>query len=208
MMLISILQVILIIILPVFLLYKRIIPYKYKLHVLFSIFLLVLFFVLIEGLTLKDLGIRFDNITQQIFPYIAFTILVSFGIYYLSKHILKRKHYISYWSEKKFHILVFIPLCFIQEFIFRGYLIPKLFDIFTSSIIVVFVNALLFMSIHIIYSVKRIDLLFVFLEGFLLAMIYIFYPNLLFVTIAHSIHNFIAIFFKFFTEDRKIIKLS
>ncbi len=201
-MLISILQVILIFVLPVFLLYVKIIPFKYRLHVLFSIFLIVIAFVILEGITFSDLGIRFDNIDGHIFPYILFTILVSLAIIYLSKYVLKREHYIHYWHDKKYHILIFIPLCFLQEFIFRGYLIPKLFEIFSSSLIVVFINAILFMFIHIIYSVKRMDLVLIFLEGFLLAMIYVFYPNLIFATIAHSIHNFIAIFFKFFINEK------
>jgi membrane protease YdiL (CAAX protease family) len=203
MFLISIIQVLLIFVLPVYLLYKKIIPFKYRLHVLVSIFLIVIFFIIIEGMTLYDLGIRFDNLDSHIFPYISFTILVSVAIVYLSKYVLKRKHYIHYWNEKKNHILLFIPLCFLQEFIFRSYLIPKLFDIFTSSIMVVFVNSLLFMFIHVIYSSKKLDLLLVFLEGFLLAMIYVLYPNFLFVSIAHSIHNFIAIFFKFFVDEKK-----
>ncbi len=202
MMLISILQVLLVFVLPVYLLYKKIIPFKYRLHVLFAIFLVVIVFIYLEGMTFYDLGIRFDNIDSHIFPYIAFTVLVSFAIYYLSKYVLKREYYIHYWHEKRFHIMIFIPLSFLQEFIFRGYLIPKLFDIFTSSIIVAFVNALLFMYIHVVYSNKNIDLILVFLEGFLLAMIYIFYPNLIFATIAHSMHNFIAIFFKFFIDER------
>jgi membrane protease YdiL (CAAX protease family) len=203
MFLISIIQVLLVFVLPVYLLYKKIIPFKYRLHVLFFIFLIVIFFIIIEGMTFYDLGIRFDNIDNHIFPYIAFTVLVSVAIIYLSKYVLKREHYIHYWHEKRFHILVFIPLCFLQEFIFRGYLIPKLFDIFNSSIMVVFINSLLFMYIHVIYSRKNLDLLLVFIEGFLLAMIYIFYTNLIFVAIAHSIHNFIAIFFKFFVEEKK-----
>jgi membrane protease YdiL (CAAX protease family) len=203
MLIISILQVILIFILPVYLLYKKIIPFKYRLHTLFTIFLIVVFFVLIEGFTFYDLGIRFDNIDIHLYPYIAFTVLVSVAIIYLSRNVLKREHYIHYWNEKRFHFFIFLPLCFLQEFIFRGYLIPKLFEIFNSSMIVAFVNALLFMYIHIIYSSKKIDLLFVFLEGFLLATIYILYPNLIFVTIAHSVHNFIAIFYKFFVDEKK-----
>jgi membrane protease YdiL (CAAX protease family) len=203
MLIISILQVILIFILPVYLLYKKIIPFKYRLHTLFTIFLIVVFFVLIEGFTFYDLGIRFDNIDIHLYPYIAFTVLVSVAIIYLSRNVLKREHYIHYWNEKRHHFFIFLPLCFLQEFIFRGYLIPKLFEIFNSSMIVAFVNALLFMYIHIIYSSKEIDLLFVFLEGFLLATIYILYPNLIFVTIAHSVHNFIAIFYKFFVEEKK-----
>ncbi len=202
MMFISILQVFVLIIIPVYLLYKKIIPFKYRLHTIFTIFLLTVLFIYLEGMTFYDLGIRFDNISQSLFPYISFTILISIAIFYVSKYVLNRNHYVHYWSEKKFHIMIFLPLCFLQEFIFRGYLIPKLFEIFNSSIIVVFINALLFMSIHLVYSTKKIDLLFVFLEGFLLAMIFVLYPNLIFVTIAHAIHNFIAIFFKFFTEER------
>jgi len=202
MLIISIIQVLLIFVLPVYLLYKRIIPFKYRLHVLFSIFLIVVFFIIIEGMTFYDLGIRFDNIDSHIFPYITFTVLVSFAIFYLSKYILKRTHFVHFWSEKRNHFYMFIPLSFLQEFIFRGYLIPKLFDIFSSSLMVVFVNALLFMYIHVIYSNKNIDLLLVFIEGFLIAMIYVFYPNLIFATIAHATHNFIAIFFKFFISER------
>lgn len=202
MFIISIIQVLLVFVLPVYLLYKKIIPFKYRLHVLFSIFLVTILFIVLEGMSLYDLGIRFDNIDSHIFPYIAFTVLISVAIFYLSKYILKRTHFVHFWAEKKSHFFMFIPLSFLQEFIFRGYLIPKLFDIFTSSFMVVFINALLFMYIHVIYSNKKIDLLLVFIEGFLIAMIYVFYPNLIFATIAHATHNFIAIFFKFFIDER------
>lgn len=100
------------------------------------------------------------------------------------------------------HILIIIPLCFVQELLFRGFLIPKLEVFISSFFFVALANAILFMLMHTIYSVKFIDLLFIFIEGFLLAMIYIFYPNLLLITLAHSVHNYIAVFYKYFVAEK------
>ena len=194
----SILQVIILFILPIYLLYKKIIPFKYRLHTIFGIGLLVGIIIFLENWSFSDLGFTLDAFGSHIIPYLAFTTLISLGIVYLSNNVLKRDHYIHYWSTKKMHILILIPLCFIQELLFRGFLIPKLEIFISSFFFVALIDAILFMLMHIIYSVKFIDLLFVFIEGFLLAMIYIFYPNLLLITLAHSAHNYIAVFYKYF----------
>lgn len=198
----AVLEVLIIFVLPVFLMYEKIIPFKYRLHTMGLIGLAVTSLVLVQKWTLTDLGIRVDNLQGHLFPYILFTILISIAIVYLSNTVLKRDHYVHYWTEKKHHLKFLIPNCFLQEFLFRAFLIPVLFIFIDSSFMVVLVNSILFMSIHVIYSTKFMDLLFVFIEGFLLATIFIFYPNLIFITIAHCIHNYLAIFYKFFVDER------
>ncbi|MCK9292567.1 MAG: type II CAAX endopeptidase family protein [archaeon] len=198
----SILQVIILFILPIYLVYKKIIPFKYRLHTIFGIAILATVIVLLEGWSLADLGFILEGFGSHVIPYLAFTVLVSLAIVYLSEDVLKRNHYINYWSTRKMHILIIIPLCFVQELLFRGFLIPKLEVFISSFFFVALANAILFMLMHTIYSVKFIDLLFIFIEGFLLAMIYIFYPNLLLITLAHSVHNYIAVFYKYFVAEK------
>jgi len=197
----NILLVVFLFVIPPLLFYYNIIGYRYRLFALGLIAIIAVHIMFVENWSLHDMGLRLDNFVPSIIPYIIFTIVGSFIIILLSILILKRKHIVHWWTNRHL-VLLFVPISFLQELLFRAFLMPILHNIFTSVFIVVLVNAFLFMLIHIIYKHNYIDLLLVFVEGILLATMYLYYPNIILIGLAHSAHNFIAEYFNFFNQSK------
>jgi len=198
---IDILTIICLFVIPPLLFYFNLVKYKYRFYALTGITIIAINIVLLENWTLADLGFRLDNFVKDIIPYVIFTIAISILLIVISRNILKRDHKINWWTNQ--HLLWgFIPISFLQEFLFRSFLIPLLHNIFISAIVVVLINALLFVLIHVIYKHTIVDMLLVFLEGILLATMYMIYPNLLLIALAHSAHNFIAYYFNYFNQSK------
>jgi len=197
----NILLIIFLFIVPPILFYFNIVNYKYRFYALTGITIIAINIMLLEGWNLTDIGFRLDNFVRDILPYALFTVAISILLIVISRNILQKEHKIHWWTNQ--HLLwAFIPISFLQEFLFRSFLIPLLHNIFVSATIIVLVNALLFMLIHIIYKHTLVDLLMVFLEGLLLATMYMMYPNLILIALAHSAHNFIAYYFNYFNESK------
>jgi membrane protease YdiL (CAAX protease family) len=102
------------------------------------------------------------------------------------------------WTKPHF-LFLFIVVSFFQEFAFRGFLMPLLKKIFSDGVTIVLLNALLFAVMHVIYPFPVIGLPLAFLGGIFFAALYHKYPNLILVTIAHSVLNFAMVWYGFFT---------
>jgi membrane protease YdiL (CAAX protease family) len=96
-------------------------------------------------------------------------------------------------------IVFFIPVSVFQEIVYRGFLMPRLGSILKNNVQVVFVNALLFALLHIIYPRPEIMLSLAFVSGLVFAVLYQKYPNIVLISITHAILNFVAVMFGFFT---------
>jgi len=197
----NILLVVCLFIVPPFLFYFNLVKFKYRFYALTGITIIAINIILIENWNFEDMGLRLDNFLPSLFPYVIFTIAISILMIVISRNILRKDHKIHWWTNQ--HLLWgFIPISFLQEFLFRSFLIPLLHSIFFSAIVVVLINAVLFMLLHIIYKHTVVDLLMVFLEGLLLATMYMIYPNLLLLALAHSAHNFIAYYYNYFNQSK------
>ncbi|TSC86616.1 MAG: Uncharacterized protein G01um10147_828 [Microgenomates group bacterium Gr01-1014_7] len=180
---------------PILLLYFQIIPLQYRFLVLTTIFFVVVFITFIEKWNLKQLGIRVDNLKEAVIPYLALTFVGGVGIIFLAA-ILGRHPMDNWWTKAHFQYL-FIPISFTQEFVFRGFLIPRLKSVSASIPLVILVNSLLYAFPHIIYPLPALSLAMTFIAGIGWATIYYFYPNLLLVFISHMALNLIAVLFCF-----------
>lgn len=193
----DLLQIFLFFIFPVILLYLRIVPVKYRFTVLTLVSTAVLWVVIQEQWTLESLGIRTDNLSQTVTPYIIFAILGAIVVIALAKY-LHRKPLDNWWTKSHF-LFLFIPISVLQEFAFRGFLMPKLAEVFTSPSLVILINSLLFSFLHIIYPNQKLLLPVAFLGGLGFAGMYYFYPNLILISLAHMVVNFVAVLYQFFT---------
>ena len=205
-MILEITQIVLLFIVPVLLVYYKIIPFKYRKHTLIAVSLIMIAIILLEKWTLKQLGIRLDNIQTYAIPYAVITIV---GILFLltMSRLLKRKPERSI-TKKKHLIYGFILVSILQELLFRGFLFPKLESIFAEQIvIIILVNALLFTLIHSIYSNDTISLVMIFISGICFAGMYWIYPNLILIIISHAILNYIAVLHNFYYEEKMNVKI-
>ena len=193
----NLLQIVLFFVLPVVLLYFRTVPVKYRLSILALVSITILGVVIQEQWTLEYLGIRTSNFSQTIIPYIIFTILGTGAIITLAKYF-HRKPLDNWWTKTHF-LFLFIPISILQEFAFRGFLMPKLTVVFVSPVLVILINSLLFAFLHVIYPNPKLLLPIAFLGGLGFAGMYYFYPNLILISLAHMALNFVAVLYQFFT---------
>ncbi len=195
--LIVLFQIILVFILPIFLLYFNIIPVKYRDAVLVTFSLIILVIIIKGHWTLKSLGIRTDNLLSSIIPYAVFTLIGLIVIFILAKSF-HRTHADKWWSKENYF---FIPvlLTIFQEFAFRSFLMPQLESIFSSIIIIILINALLFSFLHIMFPNPLLLLPIGFLAGIGFAFMYYFYPNLILISISHAILTVFAVSYSFFS---------
>lgn len=191
-------QILYIYIIPILLLYYRIIPGYFRTALLFGVALLLYGIIKHAHWTYKDLEIK-KNFTKDFLPYLIFTVLGVVIILGLSKfvpppHVLA--HY-EWWEDARF-LLLFIPISVLQEIIFRGVLMHMLRRAFSSAPFIIILNASLFALIHIIYLNTSIIMPLTFVGGIGFAWIYYKYPNLILISISHTILNFTAMTLGFF----------
>jgi membrane protease YdiL (CAAX protease family) len=107
-----------------------------------------------------------------------------------------REHY-RWWENARF-LALFIPISVLQEIIFRGILMHMLKRAFQSIPFIIILNASLFALIHIIYLNTSIIMPLTFIGGLGFAWMYHKYPNLIMISISHTVLNFTAMILGFF----------
>lgn len=177
------------------LIYFNIIPAQYRFFVLLIISVLTLAITRTERWSLKENGIRFDNIKESILYYFILTFVALGAIFILARFFLHNNTQ-NIFGNIHFQYGFFI-LSFLQEFLFRSFLISKLKMLTDSPTLVIILNALLFGLIHIIFPNPLLLFIFSSLLGSGFALVYYFRPNLILATVAHSVINFAAVFYCF-----------
>lgn len=198
--LISLTQIIAIFVLPVMLIQLNIIPVKQRFWVLLGASLLLLGIIVNEQWSLQKLGITLNNFDHSLYPYLILTLLGGIGILIFA-NIFKRQHVNKWWTERHF-LYAFIPISILQEFAYRGFLMPKLEEMFSSLILVLLINTILFTYLHVVFPNKKINLPLIFCGGLGFSTVYYFYPNLILVSLSHMILNFLAVLYGFFSFRR------
>ena len=125
---------------------------------------------------LNDLGIRTDNLKTAIIPYFvltAFFLLGSILVLNLIGDLL-----FPLWNKLYPSILILIFLAFLQELVFRSFLIPQLKSRVKSMFLVVLLDATIFAIAHIVFPFSHILVPGAFVVGLGFAYVYYYYPNL------------------------------
>ena len=191
-------QVLYLYVIPTLLLYYKIIPGQFRLVMLFSVALFLYGIIKRAHWTYEDLEIR-KNFIKDLFPYAIFTILGVALLYYMSEAvpaIEAREHY-RWWENARF-LALFIPISVLQEIIVRGILMHMLKRALKSIPFIIILNASLFALIHIIYLNTSIIMPLTFIGGLGFAWMYHKYPNLIMISISHTVLNFTAMILGFF----------
>jgi len=188
-------QILYLFIIPILLLYFKVIPENLHLVMLFGITLFMYGIIEYEKWTYLDLGI-FKNFMKDISPYTIFTIAGVGFLFWLSR-IVPHNPLLKWWEDSRF-LLLFIPISITQELIFRGILMKLLKQAFSNPIFIIVLNASVFALMHVIFSNATFVLPLTFIAGIGFAWIYYKYPNLILISISHIILNFIAMIFGFF----------
>lgn len=188
-------QILYLYVIPVLLLYFKVIPNNLRVIMLLGVAILLFGIVKHAKWTYKDLGINKDFM-KDIVPYSLFTFGAVCFLIWLSQ-VVPHEPFLEWWESTKFLVL-FIPISVLQEIIFRGILMNFLKRAFTSPIFIIALNAGVFAFMHVIYLNSIFVLPFTFIAGIGFAWMYYKYENLIFISIAHTILNFVAVALGFF----------
>jgi len=182
---------------PVALLYFGIVPLHLRFWVGGVGCLLAFSIVTYDRWPLEKLGLRFDNLRSALLPYALFTAAGVVSIVAVA-HLTGRTPR-PRWSEDPFVRYYLVPICVLQEAVYRGFLMPALRDVCKSAAHVIVWNALLFAGLHLIYPDLPVSLPLIFAGGLGFATIYYLYPNLILVSASHVALNFVALLYCFFS---------
>jgi membrane protease YdiL (CAAX protease family) len=189
------LQILYLFIVPVLLLYFKVLPGNFRFIMLFTVALLLYGIVKHAKWTYSDLGIH-KGYMKDIIPYSIFTAAGVFFLIWLAK-IVPHESFLGWWQNAKFLIL-FIPISILQEIIFRGILMNMLLRAFRNPIFIIVLNACVFSLMHVIYLNSTFVLPMTFIAGIGFAWMYYKYENLPLISISHTILNFTAMILGFF----------
>lgn len=188
-------QILYLYLIPIMLLYYKVIPGSFRVLIL----LLVTFFIYgiarYEKWNNADFGIH-KKWKEHFLPYLIFTI-GGVILLLIVEELEIGKPMLNWWRNAKF-LLLFIPLSVLQELLFRGVLMNMLRRVFTNKWFIIILNASLFALMHIIYLKVYFTLPLTFVAGIGFAWIYYKYPNLILISISHTILNFMAMVLGFF----------
>lgn len=188
-------QILYLYIIPVLLLYFKILPGNFRFLMLFGIAILLYGIVKHDHWTYSDLGINKDFM-KDIIPYTLFTVGGVFFLVWLAQ-VVPHSPFLK-WDDNVKFLLLFIPISILQEIIFRGILMNMLRRAFKSQIFIIILNATVFAFLHVIYLNSIFVLPMTFIAGVGFAWIYYQYENLPLISVAHTILNFTAVVLGFF----------
>jgi membrane protease YdiL (CAAX protease family) len=188
-------QILYLYLIPILLLYFKVVPSNFRILMLLVVTFLIYGIARYEKWDSEDFGIQKDW-KKYFWSYLIFTI-AGVGILFLVEELEIGKPFLNWWKNAKF-LLLFIPLSFIQELIFRGVLMNMLRRVFTNKWFIIFLNASLFALMHIIYLKSYFTLPLAFIAGIGFAWMYYKYKNLILISASHAILNFIAMILGFF----------
>lgn len=193
-----IVQIIYLYIIPTLLIYYGVIPGEFRVIILFLVSLLMYGIIKRSGWTYADMGFKKDFL-KDFTPYFIFTFIGVVGLIIVSELVpqIENRQVYEWWEDVRF-LLLFIPISVLQEIVFRGILMHMLRRAFSNIPFIILLNASLFALIHIIYIDTEIILPLTFVGGIGFALMYYKYPNLIMISISHTVLNFTAMILGFF----------
>jgi hypothetical protein len=186
-----VLTVVLIYILPVLFLLAGIIPFAYRFHTLLISSFIIGLLALLQGYSLKDLGIKNDVFIPSIKWNIVLLILLAIPMLIICMAGAIRQPDIPEWAWFfVFYVLVSSP---IQEFAFRGFLfaIMRHAGIMNSAYLILN-SALIYCIAHIFYQ-DILTTVVTFVMGIIWGYLYYKYPNIWGVSLSHAVLGALAI---------------
>jgi uncharacterized protein len=193
----KILEIFILFVLPTLLLYFQVIPISSRGWLVVVIMTSITVIMMKEKWSWQTLGFRTNNLRSSLIPYSIFTLfgLASIG---MLAFVLGRNP-VADWATAQHFTSGFLVISFVQEFAYRGFLMPRLKSWFSSPLVIISINAVLFAFLHIIFPEPLMFLPLGLITGYAFATIYHSHPNLYLITASHAILNYGAVMFCFFS---------
>lgn len=166
-------------------------PFQYRWFPAIAVIALASLRILNERWSLKDIGIRPIHIPEAVIHHFAVTVFSVVGVFFAMSVFS-----LPYTPIEVTWLMVFVSLLvsFLQELIFRVFLIRGLERIHFSKLAVMILSSATFAFIHTFFEANRWLLILVcFFYGLLMAELYIRHRNLLLLTISHFVVNLLVL---------------
>ncbi len=190
-------QIVLVFIVPVALIYAKIIPIQDRVFVLAGMVTLFTIVLVYEKWTPGMFFLQENSIKKYFLPYLVFTIIMMLLLIGFGEYIIKNEEIKRWWTHSHFLYLFFI-VSFFQEVAYRGYLIPALGKLSRNVPMIVLTNTLIFVFLHTIFPNPMVGLPVAFVGGLGFAIMYLRYPSLPLIILSHAALNFCAVLYGFF----------
>lgn len=178
---------------PVILLWKRIIPFKYRFIVLGGMTIIGgIIYALFRGFTWHELGFRIDNLKLSLLWNVVLSVLFLIVLFVLYKSGFTGSSTAPKWSYYfVFYVLISIPA---QEFAYRSLLFAEMTDIgINNPYLMIIISSTTFSFLHIIFNnPKNVSLSF--LLGLIWGFIYLKSPNFWGISFSHMILGVLSIY--------------
>jgi membrane protease YdiL (CAAX protease family) len=184
------------VILPIMLVKLHIIPPRWRVQTIVLVFLSCLVVLAMRDVDLGSIGFTDDNLPEALELYAVAAALGIAAVFGLAK--LYRNQFEKDWYRDTHKIVLFLPLSFMQQFVFQGFILNELLRVTTPGTAVI-ITAALFGYMHTIYPHPVRNLAITAIAGLYFASLYLIIPNLIAITLAHAVLNFMLINFGFFT---------
>lgn len=133
------------------------------------------------------------NLRQSVILYLLFT-TTAFTISYTFIHLTHQEDKLCrLWSNLYNPLWLVVPISVGQELIFRGWLMPTLKKRIHNLVRVILINAALFSLAHFVLPFPEIVVPGAFAIGLGFAAIYYFYPNLVLISLSHTLLNLLSV---------------
>lgn len=189
-------QILIIFVAPIFALYYGFIDIHAKFFLLGFSALIIYSIINREKWDYHDLGLRVDNIRSAWPYYTIITLLLVLTLFILEYFLAINQLNTAEVILRR--LIFFIPMSVLQEFAFSVFLLKRLQLLFGHRFLIIFINALVFTFIHIIYPMPPAVAVFLFISSVVSSVVYIYKPNFLLVSISHCVANITAVLLGFF----------
>lgn len=189
-------QIFFIFILPIALLTFGIIPISWRMVVLCVAMLFMYGVIQNEKISDHEMGLGQKGFLKAFIAYVVFTVAGIFFLVKLSRFFGIYPNII--WWKSTHLLFLFLPVSLLQEIAYRGFLFHKLKQLSSKWWVIIGANTVLFTILHVIYPLPQIMLPLAFFSGIGFAVIYRYFPNLILISLAHAVLNFVAILYGFF----------
>jgi uncharacterized protein len=180
--------------LPLILLLPKTIPLSIKGATIVLLVVIIIILSINEKLSPKELGLRTDNLKESLLPYSIFTAIGVVVMILLSQTLHKEP--ITRWWTYSHLQWAFLPISAVQEFVYRAFAQTKLQKVANASVAIL-IAAALYSGMHILWK-EPLILIMTFIGGIGWGYLWNKHPNLILLTLSHTILNFLVVYLGFF----------
>lgn len=184
-------------ILPVLLIHLDVIPFEHRELVLVAVVFITMLGIYTEKMSSYELGIRSDNLRSALRPYFLFTLFSAALILWYAQ--ISGKSPVEDWWKIPYFQFAFIPTSIVQELIYRAFFQTQYQKILKPATSILLIAAI-YSFMHILWNSEEF-IIMTLIGGLVWGFLWHKHPNLLWISLSHTILNFLINYFGYLKID-------